>query len=180
MNKTTALLVIDMQLVGFDGKITPAIAQGDQLLLKVRQLINAARRAKAAIFYVQHCGWSGQPFAKDMHGWQIHPDIAPEKSDVVVEKTHSSAFEQTQLQQLLASKGIVNLITCGTQSEHCLSNTSLSGLDNGYKVYVASDAHGTVSTEADHAADVVLRQNNLLAQKGALVCSTDSLLEILA
>ena len=77
-SKKCALLVIDMQLVAFDGKITPAIPNGGELLGTVLELIRSCRSARVPVVYVQTSALSGQPYAKDRHGWEIHPQIAPQ------------------------------------------------------------------------------------------------------
>ena len=62
MNKENyALLVIDMQLVAFDGKITPPIAHGSQLLCKVSTLIENCRSEDIPVIYLQTCALSGRP-----------------------------------------------------------------------------------------------------------------------
>lgn len=179
MIKSTALLVIDMQVCGFDGKIRPPIEKGAILLQDVAALIGAARHAGMPVIHIQHCGQQGKPFSRGMHGWDIHAQVSPQSGEVVVQKPQSSAFIGTILEKILTEKGISTLITCGIQSEYCVSNTSISALELGFRVCVAGDAHGTVSTD-DDAAVIVSRQNALLADRGARVLTNASLLSLIA
>lgn len=175
-----ALLVIDMQLCGFDGEVTPPVQNGRQLLDKVSELIAISRLKQIPVIYVQTCALSGQPYARDVHGWEIHPLIPPEPDDLVVFKRNSSGFEGTDLQQRLIELGVEAVITCGIWSEFCVANTSLSALERGFDVYVAADAHGTVSSSEAEAARVVAVQNNYLRQHRAHVSEVHELQEMLS
>ena len=73
MKTSYALLVIDMQLVAFDGKITLPIVDGSRLLDRVSTLVDVCRVEEIPIIYLQTCALSGQPYARDAHGWEIHP-----------------------------------------------------------------------------------------------------------
>ncbi len=179
MKSIYALLVIDMQLCGFDGKITPPIEDGDRLLEKVAELIAFCRSNKIPIIYVQHCGSPGLPYAKDMHGWEIHPAVLPQKGEPVVVKHHSNGFEETELQQILEELSVKGVIACGIQSEFCVTNTSMSALELGYKVYVAADAHGTVCNDESKAEVIVLQQNNYLERNQVSVKALNELREVL-
>jgi nicotinamidase-related amidase len=180
MISSQALIVIDMQLCGFDGEITAPVDKGDELLNGVSTLINAAHDAKIPVVFVQHCGQSGQPYAEDSHGWEIHPALPRDDSDLVVYKRHSNAFEDTQLQHTLSDHGIESILVCGIQSEHCVSNTSNAALDLGIEVYIAEDAHGTVSTKEASAGAIIERQNALLERLGARVQSSAAIIQRLA
>lgn len=173
IDKSTALLVIDMQLCAFDGVLIAPVDDGSNLLNRVKQLISAARQAKMHVIYIQHCApFDGQPYAKDTHGWEIHPSLTPTPDETVVFKSQSSGFADTNLQSVLLELGIEAIITCGIQSEFCLTNTSLAAHELGFKVLVAQDAHGTVSNEQGTAAEIVDRQNALLAKQGATLITT--------
>ena len=164
-----ALLVIDMQLVAFDGKITPPIINGPELLDAVSNLIKICRDEKVPIVFLQTCAFPGQPYAKDVHGWEIHEKVFPEPSDRIVYKVNSSGFDNTNLQEVLVEIGADSVITCGIWSEYCLTATSKSALELNYKVYVAADGHSTVSDNKDQASRVVATQNQYLMQESALV-----------
>ena len=61
MSNNEALLVIDTQLVAFDGEITPPVQNGSQLLDKVEALIATCRAANLQIIYLQTTARLGQP-----------------------------------------------------------------------------------------------------------------------
>ncbi len=178
MNASLALLVIDVQLGAFDGEAIPAMHHGDDLLARASKLVAAARATGIPVIFVQHCAPEGQLLIEGTMPWQIHPSVSPESSEAVVLKRESSAFEGTDLQSVLERQGVDTIVVCGLQSEYCVSNTCISALERGLDVYVAQDAHSTLSTDDDAAPVIIERQNRLLAERGATVQPTASLVEL--
>jgi|APSaa5957512535_1039671.scaffolds.fasta_scaffold29726_2 nicotinamidase-related amidase len=174
-NKDLALLVIDMQLVAFDGKITPPISNSEELLDNISNLIETCRQKNIPIVYLQTCAASGQPYAKDMHGWEIHPKLTPKESDSIVFKVQSNGFEDTNLNEVLTEIGAKKLISCGIWSEFCVTATSEAALELGYEVWVAGDGHSTVAASEDEATRVVAKQNQRLKELKAVVLNLESI-----
>lgn len=175
-----ALLVIDMQLCGFDGKITPPIEGGDSLVTEVSKLMVAARAAGLPVIYSQQCSYEGFPYSKSMHGWEIHPKLAPQANDLVVYKQQRSAFDETQLDEMLRQGGIKSLVICGIQSESCVAYTSWEATELGFSVVVAGEAHGTVSTEEESAEVITARINRDLAGQGIEIKNTGDVIKMFA
>lgn len=171
MKSPFALLVIDMQLVAFDGKITPAITNGDRVLEQVLETIRIARSKSLPIIFVQTCPLDGQPYAKDNHGWEIHPSILVMPEDRVVFKLGCSGFDNTDLEQVLRELEIEGVITCGIWSEYCVTETSLSALKLGFDVCLVEDAHGTVASTESEATETTAKQNAFVLQNKAKVIS---------
>ena len=174
MTSTSALLVIDMQLVAFDGQVTPPITNGARLLDDISKLIDMCRTNTIQPVFIQTCAISGQPYAKNVHGWEIHPQLAPQAEDRTVYKHNSSGFDNTNLKEVLDGLGVNTLIICGP-SEFCVANTSMDAAELGFEVYVASDGHGTVSNDEEAVNDIVARQNNRLSQQDISVLSISEL-----
>ena len=170
-----ALLVIDMQLVAFDGKITPPIVNGPQLLNKVSALIDTCRSKNTSIIFLQTCALSGQPYAKDVHGWEIHPQVVPLPDEHVVFKVGPSGFENPDLHKFLCEIGASRVIVCGIWSEGCVAFTCQSALELDYDVCLAADGHSTVrDTEADTAA-VIAGQNEMLMRKNVSILDVEEI-----
>jgi len=171
----TALIIIDMQNGMFTEELHTQMHEGIALLENTSHLINAARKSGLAIIYIQHCAYPGQALIKGTEAWEIHQNIAPVEGDIIIEKIESSAFRGTELADILQEKNIDNLITCGMQSEHCVANTSLSALELGFTVNVASDCHSTFPSPQLTAKDIVEQQNSKLKAQGANVVSVSEL-----
>ena len=173
--KNTVLIVIDIQTGAFDGKEIPPVHAGRELLQRVGQLIAAARTASIPVFFIQHCAQAGQLLVKWSPAWALHPSIQAKPNERVIYKRQSSAFDGTDLQQILENLKVDTLVSCGIQSEFCLSNTCIDALDLGINVFVAADAHSTLSTDDDDAETIIARQNIILAERGATVQKTTDL-----
>lgn len=180
VKSTPALIVIDMQAVAFDGKITPPITGGKELLASVSRLVRACRNRDIPIVYIQTCAASGQPYSRDVHGWEIHPEIAPERKDHVVFKRNSSGFDGTNLAVVLNDLGVRSVLVCGIWSEYCVRNTARDAASLGLEVFVITDAHGTVASDDASANGIVALQNRELAELGMKVLGIDELAVLLA
>ena len=99
MTGDTALLVIDMQQGLFDeGAFEP-----ERLVKQVKTLIDHAHSSGVPVIYVQHnedpqYGGSLVP-GKPEHA--IHPAIAPQPGETIIQKFNPSAFQDMNLQQVL-------------------------------------------------------------------------------
>ncbi len=157
-----ALLIIDVQQDLFE-KTNP-VYQAERLFDNLQALVDAAHRAGAPVIYIQHNNKSG--LLKYSPGWQLHPRLRPQEGDLRVEKTHSNAFEQTPLDELLQARGVKHVVVTGMVTNICVKNTCLGALALGYQATLVSDAH---STDRQDAAKVIALWNEKLSQAGAAV-----------
>jgi nicotinamidase-related amidase len=160
MCAASALLVIDMQMGNFD-QSAPVFGDSD-LLTKIGGMIARARAAGVPVVYVQHCGPEGAIDQPGTPGWEIHRAIAPLKGEVVVQKHHPDAFQDTNLQRELESRGVKRLVVTGIQTEYCVDTTCRRAYSLGYEVTLVKDAHGTWDTSALAAEQVIAHHNEVL------------------
>ena len=146
----TALLVIDMQAALLD----PPPAETDEVIVRINALAARARAAGVPVVFVQHETAQGALVA-DTPGWQLHPALATESSDLVVRKKMSDAFLHTGLHALLSERGARHLTVCGYSSEFCVDSTVRAGAARGYAVTLAADAH--TSHDKPHATGLQIR-----------------------
>jgi nicotinamidase-related amidase len=150
---TTALLVIDVQ-----SALIASAYRGVDVLAVVRGLVERARAAGTPVIYLQHCHATYQPMKKGAAGWHIHADVAPTPNELVIEKTASDGFYETNLHSELDHLGVKRLIICGLQTEFCVDATCRAAFSRGFEVVLASDAHAT--TDAVAPASVVVQHHN--------------------
>ena len=160
MSNDTALLVIDMQACNFED--AAPVYGGSDLLTKISGLITRARAAGVPVVYVQHCGPDGAIDQPGTPGWEIHPAIVPIKGEVVVQKRHPDAFQETNLQRQLEAKGIERLIITGIQTEYCVDTTCRRAYSLGYDVTLVKDAHSTWDTDHITAPQTIAHHNDVL------------------
>jgi nicotinamidase-related amidase len=141
----TALLVIDVQQ-GLFKKSTP-IYQADVLLENLNLLIDRAHQAGVLVFYIQHSG--SKTLVKGSQDWQLHPELQPQKKDIIVHKQHGNAFEDTNLEGLLKSRNCNCLVVTGLLTDGCVRASCLGARKLGYTVILVTDGHSTYGKQAD-------------------------------
>lgn len=159
MNGDTALLVIDVQVAMFADD--DPVYDGANLLEKLKTLIARARAAEIPVIYVRHSE-EGSPMAYGQPGWQIHPAIAPQESDLIVDKRFPDSFMQTNLKAELEARSIKRLIISGIQTEVCVDTTSRSAFSQGYDLTLVKDAHSTWNNSVITAPQIIAHHNRTL------------------
>lgn len=61
----------------------------------------------------------------------------------MIEKFYGDAFEDTDLEAVLAKLGVGRLVVTGAQSDACIRSTIHGAFTRGYDVTLVSDAHTT-------------------------------------
>src|SRR5690349_11413862 len=105
----TALLIIDVQSGLLQDQDYPPY-DGDGLVQRLNSVIEKARGAGIPVIFVQHRGGEGDPLHPSLPGFAIEPRLLREEGDLVVQKSHPDAFQDTPLQAELTSRGIRKLI----------------------------------------------------------------------
>jgi nicotinamidase-related amidase len=167
---TTALLVIDVQ----EGMQPLTAHDGAGVVSRIGSLLDRARKAGTDVVYVQHDGTEpGHPLAKGKPGHAIYHAIAPRAGEPVVVKQNCSAFQGTELDALLRSRKIDQLVVCGMQTEYCVDTTVRAAFERGYKVTLVADAHSTGDTQTLKAADIIGHHNATLGGDFATLKKAD-------
>ena len=160
-----ALLVIDVQKeVVANALNTPAV------VANINSLISNARIAGVPVIWVQH---SDDYLEKGSTGWEIVDELKPLPSEVRIYKTHSSSFEETDLQAQLESLGSKKLIITGAQTNYCVNATSNTGVELGYQVTLVSDAHTTEDSNTEKASHLIEEKNSTFAQIGEVLKTSE-------
>ena len=131
----SALLVIDPQ----NGVLAGADDRGS-VLKNIDVLVARARTEGALVIWVQH---AGEGLARGSENWQFVPEVARLDAEPVVHKAYGDAFEDTDLEQLLAARAVGRLVVAGAQSDACVRATIHGAFTRGYDVTLVSDAHTT-------------------------------------
>jgi ureidoacrylate peracid hydrolase len=174
---STALLVIDPynDFISEGGKIWDsihAVAEANQCVPHMLQVLNAARKAKLRILYAMHhryrpgdyetwkyiapiqkAAWSRKTFEYGTWGGEFRVEFTPSPGEVVVQEHWcSSGFANTDLDLQLKKHGIHQLIVIGLIAHTCVEATVRYAAELGYDVTVVRDATADYSDEMMHAA----------------------------
>ena len=131
----TALLVIDVQ----NGVMANALNR-DEVIANINTLLDRARAEDIPVLWVQH---SDDDLPRDSESWQYVPELVRRDSEPLVHKNYGDSFEETDLEELLAQRGVGRLIVTGAQTDACIRSTIHGGLVRGYDVTLVGDAHTT-------------------------------------
>lgn len=132
---STALLVIDMQ----NGVVAKAYDR-DTVVANIATLVDKARAANVDVVWVQH---NSDELHPDSESWHYVPELVRHDSEPLVQKAYSDAFEETDLESVLATLGIGQLVVTGAQTDECIRSTLHGAIVRGYDATLVGDAHTT-------------------------------------
>jgi ureidoacrylate peracid hydrolase len=190
----TALLVIDPynDFISEGGKLwdrVKKVAESNNCVAHMLQVLNAAREAELRVFYalhhryspgdyetwkyiapVQKAAWLHKTFESGTWGGELRQEFEPQPGDVVaLEHWCSSGFANTDLDLQLKKRGIDKLIVIGLIAHTCVEATVRFAAELGYEVTMVGDATADYSDEEMHAALDV----NIPNYAGAIVTSDE-------
>ncbi len=174
----SALLVIDLQLGMFNGEQLAPIHNGEQLLVHAREAIEHANRSGVRVIYVRHAGPAGHVLEQGTRNWRIHPAIAPQGGEKVIDKRTPDSFHKTSLMADLTAEGINRLIVMGAQTEVCVDTTCRRAFSLGFGVTLVSDGHSTWDNATLTADRIIGHTNETLAEWFVRLARADEIGEL--
>ena len=165
MSVPTALLIIDMQTAVVAGKASaerqPAVNDAFEACTKrLARVLYQARNSDAKVIIVQHDGGEGHRLETGSEGWELRPEFAPLKSELLVRKEASDAFFETSLGAYLSRLGILRLVIGGCMTQFCVDTTVRSAVARGYDVTLLSDGH-TSGDQGELTFEQIIAHHNL-------------------
>jgi nicotinamidase-related amidase len=173
----TALLVVDRynDFISEGGKIWPrikAVAEANNCVPHMLEILHAARKAKLRVFYAMHHryrpgdyetwkyiapiqkgAWEHKSFEFGTWGGEFRAEFVPEPGEIVAsEHWCSRGFANTDLDLQLKKHGIHQVIVIGLIAHTCIEATVRYAAELGYQVTVVKDATADYSDEMMHTA----------------------------
>jgi nicotinamidase-related amidase len=165
----TAVIAVDLQNEGLTEGNWP-VHDFRTVVDNARKVIGAARKRKLPIVYTRH--WldprgidtqrfepvdaKGRPIHSVAGTWgaEIADAVAPRRGDIIIDKQRFTAFHGTNLDLVLRSRGIEQIILLGVWTEACLETTFWDALWRDYRILLVKDACGS-STQTMHRTAIL-------------------------
>jgi nicotinamidase-related amidase len=147
----SALMIMDIQ-----GAVVARIDQPDALLASIKRALDHARATGVLVIYVRVAFRTGAPevhrrnrifshlsgsggFDEQDAATQIDPAVAPLATEVVVTKRRVSAFAGSDLDMILRSSEVDELVLCGISTSGVVLSTLRQAADLDYQLVVLRD-----------------------------------------
>ena len=166
--KQSALLIIDMQNDFVLDGAPLNVAQAQSVIPKILEILRRFRAGNQPVFHVLRVHrrdgsdveiirqdlFKKHPFAVEgTHGAQVVDELLPLQSEYVIHKTRMSAFIGTELDLMLRTIGVNDLVITGIQTPNCVRTTVFDAIAYNYPVTLIVDAVGA-KNDTIHEANV--------------------------
>jgi biuret amidohydrolase len=185
--RSAVLVIIDMQRDFVDpGGFGEALGNDVSLLRRAvpptQRVLTACRKARMAVIHTREGhradlsdlppakkargklkagigdkGPMGRILVRGEYGHDIVDELKPAAGEPVIDKPGKGAFYATDLDAILKSRGIGQLIVCGVTTEVCVNTTVREANDRGYDCLVLEDCVGSYFPEFQKAGLAMIK-----------------------
>ncbi len=157
----SALVVIDVQ----NGVVANAHDR-DGVIANIGALVDRARTEDVPVIWVQH---NSEELQAGSEAWAYVDELSRDDTEPLIQKEYGDSFADTELETVLAERGVGRLVVTGAQTDACIRATLHGALVRGYDATLVTDAHTTEDLTAYGAPppDQVIAHTNLYWQDEA-------------
>ncbi len=149
------------------------------MVRNIRKLLKAFRGGKRRVFYTRHGvqlpdgadlivrrrgredfarttrSRRGHMALRGEAAYEIISEVAPRRTELILDKNTSSAFHSTPLDLFLRNMKIETLVLAGLASDQCVLATAIDAADRGFHVIIAADACAGLDAGSARAVQIL-------------------------